>query len=426
MEEKIKKLFKLSSFRVSQPLADFYVFKIKAKDLLEICIPVRLEDGDELANYTNPDVPFDKVPKGPQRKENNEQINQIRDYIVSGDAAFPNTIILGANLNSEGFRITNDDESQWRFEDDLLIIEKDSFKSSIIDGQHRVLGFQKLMAEKPNDPALQMEILCTLYLDIPLTYHAQIFTHINSTPRRVNRNLIYQLYQIDMNEKKPECWSTEVLAVYVAKALDSDENSPLKDRIKLSVKGDKLKDGWNYTFAALVEGILPLLTSNPVKDKNILSVKTREQSKEENVVHATRDSLRQRMDSSPFRGLYLEQKDSTIYSNILQFVDVIYKFLIKPKETVFRKSIGISACFLALKEILVLSDFKFSEVIQALESNLEVINLDNLPDIPSTKLQGIMKNTIVLSVSKDLKINTTMIKINIKDRETYTKLINRD
>jgi DNA phosphorothioation-associated DGQHR protein 1 len=419
----IEKELNLSAMEISQPLADFYVFTIKAIDLLNICIPVRLEDSEELETYGDVEVPFSKITTGTQRKENVKQVGQIRDYIISGDAAFPNTIILGANLNEEGFRISKEDKCRWSFDKGQLNIAKNSFKASIIDGQHRVLGFKKLKEDDPTNEFLQMDIVCSLYLDLPLTYHAQIFTHINSTPRRVNRNLIYQLYQIDMDEKKPGCWSPEVLAVYMARALDNDKNSPFENRLRLSVKEKKLKFGWCYTFASIVEGILPLISTSPVRDKNRLASETKKCSNDDELVYSVRSVLKDIEDGAAFRQLYLEQKDSSIYNNILKFVVIINQILIEPKDSVFRKSIGISACFMALKEALIISGASFEEVIQAFENNLTRFDLQNLSDIPSTKLQGIIKNTMIQLVGNELNINLKNIKLNIKDVAVYKTLI---
>ncbi|TMP07589.1 hypothetical protein CWC11_06025 [Pseudoalteromonas sp. S3178] len=416
----VEKFF--NAMLVQQPLADFLVFKAKAREILDICRPVRLQDGKELASYGDMEILVSKVTSGTQREKNKQQINQIKDYITSGDAAFPNTIILGANLDANGYRIVNEDKNKWTLSDDKLYVPFGSFKASIIDGQHRILGFQKLLEEDSDHEVLDMELVCSLYLDLPLTYHAQIFTHINSTPRRVNRNLIYQLYQIDMDEKSPECWSAEVLAVYMAKALDSDESSPIRDRVKLSVKEKEILNDWNFTFAALVEGILPLLSTNPMRDKNTLSTITRGKSKNDKIVYAERNSLDGIEDIAPFRNLYLKQKDSTIYNEILKFIKVINKHLIQPKDTVFRKSVGLSACFMAYKELLLFSKCNSSEVIAQLDRNLCDLNLDEIPDIASTKLQGILKNTILFIVGPSLGYPTKSVKFNIKDKGLYQKL----
>lgn len=420
----IKKEVNKQVIKLSQPLSDYFVFSIKARDLLEICEPVRLEDGKELEDYGSLEVPFSKVSTGTQRKENSKQVAEIKEYITSGDAAFPNTIILGANLNDKGFLLSEEDKVRWSVDNSNLNIPAGSYKASIIDGQHRVLGFKKLLSENENSKYLDMDVLCTLYLDLPLTYHAQIFTHLNSTPRRVDRNLIYQLYQIDMDAKKPECWSPEVLAVYLARSLDSDTKSPLKDRLKLSVKERELQEGWRYTFSSVVEGILALLSSNPKTDKNTLSIETRRLSKNmDKYYFASRTVLDDISDSSPFRKLYLEQKDSTIYKYILSYVNVIDKKLISKGDSVFRKSIGFSACFLAFKEILTNTNASPDRVIDVICHKLDEINFDSLPEIPSTKVQGILKNVIILLVKDELSIDKKLININIKDKNIYIDII---
>ncbi|WIH22872.1 DGQHR domain-containing protein [Photobacterium damselae] len=420
----IKNEIKKNVIKLSQPLSDYFVFSIKARELLKICEPIRLEDGEEVDDYGVLNVPFSKVSTGTQRKENSKQVSEIKEYIISGDAAFPNTIILGANLDDKGFLLDEEDKNRWTVSHNVLNVPAGSFKASIIDGQHRVLGFKKLLNEDENNEFLNMDLLCTLYLDLPLTYHAQIFTHLNSTPRRVDRNLIYQLYQIDMDEKKPECWSPEVLAVYLARSLDSDCDSPLKDRLKLSVKERELQDGWRYTFSSVVEGILSLLSSNPKKDKNTLSSETKKLSNgKREYVFSKRSVLGGYKDIAPLRNLYLEQKDSSIYKYLLRYIIVMDRELISKGDSVFRKSIGFSACFSALRDILLNTQHDRDEVVDVIERSLSKINFEYLPDIPSTKVQGILKNVIILLVKDELRIDKKAININIKDRVIYENII---
>ena len=81
-----------------------------------------------------------------------------------------------------------------------------------------------------------MELLCSVYLDLPLAYHARIFTNININQKRVDKNLAYNLFQFDMEQGEPETWSPETLAVYFARVLEKDNDSPFKGKIKLGVE----------------------------------------------------------------------------------------------------------------------------------------------------------------------------------------------
>lgn len=413
----VKSGCKFNTIKVSQPLADFYVFSIKAKDLLDICESVRLVETDEVEKYSDLEIPFAKV-SGTQRPTNNKKINQIKDYILSGDASFPNSIILGANINNNGF--LDESELKWSVnENGELIIPANSNVSAIIDGQHRVLGFKKVFDEDPNNENLDMDVVCSLFLDLPMSYHAQIFTQINSTPLRVNRNLIYQLYQIDMDKKKPELWSPEVLSVFMARGLDNDERSPFFRKIKMSVKNNSetnIKP--QYTFATLVESILFLISENPMADKTILATESSNLSAQiTEQTYATRDVLSQRKDKAPLRELYLKQKDNTLYNIILNFTKIINENLLQ-EDSIFKKSIGLRACFLALLDVLLENQSDYDDALVKIDKGMKIISLSNLPKTPSTKVQGVLKNIILFSIKKTCNIQYK-IKIEMADRHYY-------
>ena len=372
--------------KVNQGFGEFYICAIKAKELLRICQPIRAEvlDG-EIEND-----PFDIGlfrPSGPQRKVAEKRPEQIAKYIATGMAAFPNSVIIGANLTEDGF-LLEAESWEWNVTDGMLTIKDNACAAAIIDGQHRLQGYELLKDE--NHPSLEDELVCSIYLNLPITYHAQLFSTINSTQRKVPKNLIYQLYQIDMDEKQPKYWSPEVLSVYLARALGLDPKSPLNKRLVLAIdKNAPFPDQeWRVSLSAVVEGLLKLYSSKPFDDRDNFYAKKMEEK--------TRDSLK--IDNSPWRKLYLENNDRAIYENVVSFLSALYRIDNKA-DSAFKSSIGISATFEALAELLKNNNGDYEKIRVKLEQSLNTIDFISLPKEKTTKNKKNLKDTIIQAFS---------------------------
>lgn len=182
--------------RVKQPLGTFYVASISARKLLSLCYsdPAELrKDGF----YVD----------GTQRLESEKRLKEISDYICTHEAAFPNAIILGANYNREGDYI-DDPGLSWKIDEIegedgsdtsyKLVIPTDKKLASIIDGQHRLKAFHYC-----EDEFHEMELLCAIYIDLPIPYHAFLFSTINFNQKKVDRSLAYNLFGFDIESASP-------------------------------------------------------------------------------------------------------------------------------------------------------------------------------------------------------------------------------
>ena len=122
---------RISAIKVVQPLGDFYIAKIKARDLLKIST-------SQVARY-------DKNGNviGNQRPINIDRLKAIAKFIQSEEMCFPTSIIVAANVNSEGIIYDNED-NRWKIIptqlNDVydLDIPTNCISSLIIDGQHRL------------------------------------------------------------------------------------------------------------------------------------------------------------------------------------------------------------------------------------------------------------------------------------------------
>ncbi|HDI3275644.1 TPA: DGQHR domain-containing protein, partial [Vibrio cholerae] len=142
---------KIPAIKVSQPLGDFYVVSLKAELLLQTCYTIKaeiLQDDDERDNFSY----LDKIVNGlvgNQRERTPKRLEEIKRYSETVDASFPNSIILGANYDEDGSLVTSDE--RWDVEKInenfyYLIIPSKRKLASIIDGQHRVFGFENSSA----------------------------------------------------------------------------------------------------------------------------------------------------------------------------------------------------------------------------------------------------------------------------------------
>jgi DGQHR domain-containing protein len=159
--------FEGPALRVRQPLGTFYVISISAEKLLGLCYSDKAELGEDGFSIT-----------GTQRLEDEKRQKEISDFIRTEEAAFPNTIILGANYDEDGYFIESEDS--WVVEEESpgsyrLKIPSSRRMASIIDGQHRLRSFKYADIDRRKD----FELLCSVYLDLPIPYHAYLFSTIN-------------------------------------------------------------------------------------------------------------------------------------------------------------------------------------------------------------------------------------------------------
>lgn len=374
---------KYNCIEVKQGFGIFYACSIPAIDLLQICEPIRAEVLDEEIENDPLDMSIRKS-SGTQRQLGKSRPEQIKEYIQTGVAAFPNSIIIGANISDSGYLLDIEDRT-WKFDKGSLLISAGALSAAIIDGQHRLAGFEKLAK---NEPALQDELLCSIYLDIPMTYHAQIFSSINSTQRRVPKNLIYQLYQIDMDEKSPRFWSPEVLSVYLSRALGSDKDSVLKDHVVLALDNENIKKEWNISLASLVEGILKFISENPKRDRDSFYSKKMESKVRKDVGN----------DRSVWRTRYIEMLDKSTYEDIKFYLNACYSVF--DEGSTYRSSIGCSALLDALRILLEKPEIEFDYIKQILKSALSQINQSDLPKEKVTKSKSILRDVILASIIK--------------------------
>ena len=330
---------KLSAIKITQPLGEFYITKIKAVDLLRIS--------------TSSVLRYDKDGnlKGNQRALKPDRLKLIANFIQSEEMCFPTSIIVAANVNDKG--MIENEKNMWKIEllkDDLFVlnIPDDDIKTAlIIDGQHRLNAFSYAP-----DNFRSIELVCSIFFDLPSPYQAYLFATINGNQKRVDKSLSLELFGYSVEDEPQNTWSPEKLAVYLTRKFNFKKDSPLYQRIKIAPLYSEIEDKidkskWLLSTAAMVEGILTLVSANPQRDRDMLAMK-----KETFWGDKTRHSLL--MDKTVLRPLYIDCQDDEIYDVLNSFFHSVKSILWEnsSQKSVIVKTIGISVLFDILKSIL--------------------------------------------------------------------------
>lgn len=232
--------FTTNAVLVEQPLYSFFAAAIPARLLLKVAF------SDAMEAHMKDDGSGYRV-EATQRIIQSKRLTQIAGYIDREDSGFPNAIILAANFCQDGL-IEEDgdpeDEAEgesprlsrrWTVEADgagsyRLTIPSADKLAAIIDGQHRLFAF----AEAKVAARLNMNLLCSIFLDLPKPYQAQIFATINSNQKPVDKSLTYELFGYNIDEEPAELWSPDKLAVFLTRKLSVDLESPLRGRVSIA------------------------------------------------------------------------------------------------------------------------------------------------------------------------------------------------
>lgn len=208
------------AFRTAINGKNIYNFIMNPRDLLEIAFVARRDVGKE--RYY-------------QRIINKERLIRIKTYIELG-GTFPNNIIVAFNpdikLNyiiQKGYHHSLTDWPYFNTAFGILEFPKDYRSCWIIDGQHRLYAFVNI----ENKYDFNMPI--TAFENLDVKEQRKYFLDINKNQKPVDPDLLWDLSGDIPNEKEGRISNT------VKKYLNSDKDSPLKNRIYYPTTGIKNK-----------------------------------------------------------------------------------------------------------------------------------------------------------------------------------------
>lgn len=239
---------------------------------------------------------------GIQRPISKDRVRKIRDYILSPDPTFPTAIIIAVDEDSVRYAL---DSGEMTFVESHVRKDTGDGKeipfgkiAKVLDGQHRLAGFFNENGDFDINGS-EFDLNVSIFIGADLSVQAQIFATVNLAQTKVSRSLVYELE--DLSKVRSPFKTSHNIAV----ALDSLKNSPFHKRIKRLGFVTPGRSGETVTQAAFVEALSNLISRDPFADRNaLLDGSTLEK--------AHGDEL----NKTPFRNLFLEEKDFDIADNI--------------------------------------------------------------------------------------------------------------
>ncbi|MDX8356078.1 DGQHR domain-containing protein [Sphingopyxis terrae] len=282
--------FDFPCIRARQPIGDIFVGAIPHKRLKSITyFDVRrvLRDERDFERYL-----------GIQRPLDDKRVAKLTNYVNYKDASFPTSIILALTEGYVSFdeatnRMT---VSNFRPGEAAPSINLGQI-ARVLDGQHRIEGLQGFTGG-----ADDFDLSVTIFVGADIADQAQIFATVNLEQTKVNKSLVYDLYDLAHSR------SPQKTCHNIAVALDGDSRSPLHKRIKrlgIATDGRVFEP---ITQATFVESLISYISEDPRSDRDKLlrGVKLSEISGDE-------------LYKRPLRNLFLRQQDIEIASIVNNF-----------------------------------------------------------------------------------------------------------
>lgn len=314
----------LNVLKVVQPIGNMYIAKIQGNELSE------LAQADIRKLYNKEDY------IGIQRELDPERVKRIKKYIATTDASFPNSIIL--NLDSK-FLIEETDE--------YIKFERDPKAFSIIDGQHRLAGFEQ------NN--ILFEVIVTIFIDLDNEQQAVLFKTINSEQKKVNPSFKYDLESYS-TVKTPEKVIRELTL-----AFNIDEQSPWQGRIKLGGRKDELSYRGVISQKAfadpIVQYVYDINDAYEIRDE-LKKYKEKYKEKDNFDINGVFDISRYNREKYIFWQLYIKDKEEMIYKILLNYFEAVYETLKEDWEleyqSVLIKTTGYNAIMKLFKDVFLI------------------------------------------------------------------------
>jgi len=300
-----KQRLDLTALPVDQPLGEFYLASISARELVEIAYAdVRrlVTDQRDVERYL-----------GIQRPISDGRIKDIKKYLQGSDAAFPTAVILAIDEKCADFvqgkgtcgvLTLQPYEPDSGDEEEAIPWNK---IAKVLDGQHRIAAFLDDEFKYDYDDR-EFDLNLAIFVGADISVQATIFATVNLAQTKVNRSLAYDLTELARTRSPHKsCHNTAVI-------LDKEPKSPLYQRIKRLGTATPGRSNEPLTQAAFVESLVRFISVDPVLDRNTLL-------DGESLGYPSEGELRK----CPFRGLFVKKRDLDIAEILFNYFAAVKK-----------------------------------------------------------------------------------------------------
>ena len=319
---------KLNAIQVIQPIGEFYIGVMDAADLVAISYSDVRNMKREVEDYLG----IQRELKKPREKE-------IKEYISTLDATFPNSIIVAI----KGKYVA--------YENGQMVLTFDEFEKArlakVLDGQHRLAGFDdsNLNFKDVGGEDKAFQLLVTIFVESDISTQAKVFAMVNQNQTKVNPSLVYDLESLSVSR------SPDKTAHQIAVLLNKTEGSPFYRRIKrLGVKtidadGHQVQ-GEMLAQAAFVSNLVKLISPKPREDRNLLLGKKKKflSFSDKTFGYIDHRSLKRCV----FRECFIKEKDEVIALNVSNYFEAVKRcwpeeWESSNKKSVLNKTVGFIA-----------------------------------------------------------------------------------
>lgn len=283
---------------ITQPIGSFYVGKIGSTELIRISKVIRRNNNS-----------------GTQRELQENRVKEIAKYCEDPDATFPTPVVI--SIKSDEIIELRDAGIKGIFE--MEFDDKNKI-AEILDGQHRLEGIKK-------NKNFNIEMMIAVMFDLTEEEKAYIFSTINSNQKKVDKSLIYDLFDIS-KDRSPYKTCHEI-----ARIMNSSKNSPFYNRLKML--GKKEREMEFLSQGTFVTYLLRLISNTPQEDT--IDIKNNKKIKENKKLI--------------FRQYFSEDRDNIILKILLNYFGAVAEVFKKEWNSgsyVLTKTTGYGALIKAL------------------------------------------------------------------------------
>lgn len=307
---------KINVIKLKQSKWTMYIGKINAYTLYKMSKADIMSITDNGEGYS-----------GIQRELNKNRISEIKDYLESDDATFPNSIIL--NLNKK--YLVNESDYE-------LTIKVSENTFSIIDGQHRLSGFE-------NEVDSVFELNISIFIGLETNDEQRIFNTINTEHTKVSPSHSFYT-EINDSIDTPRKFAAKVSSIFA-----TDITSPWYQRIKLLGKKDDLSTEGRISLDTFA---VPIVDSI-YKDKYFYKIRNFLMKNNNNLKLLNESKLSQH--KSYLWEFYIKNDVVTFYKIYSNYFNSIKKTLPNDWEnpnSILTKTTGYNAFLKLFKDLIII------------------------------------------------------------------------